>query len=86
MKRLLGRVLRSELDLEQLEVQLGAGRMQLRDLALNTDYINDQVRMNAYLSVSVLNLWGPQQALRCPLRIVVVRPLGLLDSSPKLYD
>jgi autophagy-related protein 2 len=43
MKRLLGRILRSELDLEQLDVQLGSGTIQLKDLALNTDYLNDQV-------------------------------------------
>ncbi len=43
MKRLLGRILRSELDLEQLDVQLGSGKIQLKDLALNTDYLNDQV-------------------------------------------
>ncbi|CAM6061747.1 unnamed protein product [Sphagnum tenellum] len=43
MKRLLGRILRSELDLEQLDVQLGSGKIQLKDLALNTDYLNDQL-------------------------------------------
>jgi autophagy-related protein 2 len=43
MKRLLGRILRSEPDLEQLDVQLGSGTIQLKDLALNTDYLNDQV-------------------------------------------
>jgi autophagy-related protein 2 len=43
MKRLLGRILCSELDLEQLDVQLGSGTIQLKDLALNTDYLNDQV-------------------------------------------
>jgi len=43
MKRLLGRILHSELDLEQLDVQLGSGKIQLKDLALNTDYLNDQV-------------------------------------------
>lgn len=43
MKRLLGRILRSELDLEQLDVQLGSGTIQLKDLALNTDYLNDQL-------------------------------------------
>ncbi|CAM6122683.1 unnamed protein product [Calypogeia fissa] len=43
MKRLLGRMLRSELDLEQLEVQLGFGTIQLKDIFLNTDYLNDQL-------------------------------------------
>ncbi len=43
LKRLLGRILRNNLDLEQLDVQLGWGTVQLKDLVLNTDYFNDQV-------------------------------------------
>ena len=42
LKRLLGNILRNELDMEQLDVQLGAGTVELRDLSLNTEYINDQ--------------------------------------------
>lgn len=44
MKHLLGRILRSELDLEQLDVQIGSGTIHLKELALNTNYFNDQVR------------------------------------------
>lgn len=43
LKRLLGRLLVNEIDLEQLEVQLGAGTLELRDLLLDTDYLNEQV-------------------------------------------
>ena len=43
MKHLLGRILRNELDLEQLDVQIGSGTIHLKDLALNIDYFNDQV-------------------------------------------
>ncbi|GBG84037.1 hypothetical protein CBR_g37914 [Chara braunii] len=43
LKRLLGRLLKNELDLKQLEVQLGAGTLELRDLTLDTDYLNDQI-------------------------------------------
>ena len=35
LKRLLGSFLRTELDLDQLDVQLGAGTVELRDLELN---------------------------------------------------
>lgn len=44
MKHLLGRILRSELDFEQLDVQIGSGTIHLKDLELNTTYFNDQVR------------------------------------------
>jgi autophagy-related protein 2 len=43
LKRLLGKLLVNEIDLEQLEVQLGAGTLELRDLLLDTDYLNEQV-------------------------------------------
>lgn len=45
MKHLLGRILRNELDMEQLDVQIGSGTIHLKDLALNTNYFNDQVRV-----------------------------------------
>ena len=37
LKRTLGRFLSKEIDLEQLEVQLGAGFVQLNDLEINVD-------------------------------------------------
>ncbi|KAL2619934.1 hypothetical protein R1flu_000139 [Riccia fluitans] len=43
VRRLLGRLLRSEIDLDQLDVQLGLGTIVLKDLHLNTEYLNDQL-------------------------------------------
>jgi autophagy-related protein 2 len=50
LKRLLGRLLVNEIDLEQLEVQLGAGTLELRDLLLDTEYLNEQVRSSLLCS------------------------------------
>eukprot|EP00897_Mesotaenium_endlicherianum_P008334 jgi/Mesen1/7529/ME000391S06767 len=47
LKRVLGRLLRGELDLDKLDVQLGAGTVELKDLELNTDYLNDQLQETA---------------------------------------
>jgi autophagy-related protein 2 len=43
LKRSLGRYLKTELDLEQLEVQLGTGTLELRNVLLNTDNVNQQL-------------------------------------------
>jgi hypothetical protein len=60
LKRLLGRILRNNLDLEQLDVQLGWGTVQLKDLVLNTDYFNDQVP-----GFLVLPTWGFSEHILC---------------------
>lgn len=36
LKRAIGQFLQSELDLEQLDVQLGEGRVVIRDVVVNT--------------------------------------------------
>lgn len=43
LKRHLGRLLRSEVDLEQLDVQLGRGTLELRSVLLNCDSLNEQL-------------------------------------------
>lgn len=48
MKHLLGRILLDELDLEQLDVQIGSGVIHLKDLKLNTSYFNDQVQFGEF--------------------------------------
>ncbi|KAG0629237.1 hypothetical protein M758_1G087800 [Ceratodon purpureus] len=66
MKHLLGRILRSELDLEQLDVQIGSGTIHLKELALNTTYFNDQLGDTSPVvlkeglvgSVTAKNLWN----------------------------
>ena len=40
LKRNLGRFLRTELDLEQLDVQLGTGTLELRSVLLNCEQLN----------------------------------------------
>ncbi|KAF9622849.1 hypothetical protein IFM89_034281 [Coptis chinensis] len=42
LKKKLGQYILGDLDLEQLDVQLGYGTLQLTDLALNVDYINQK--------------------------------------------
>lgn len=43
LKKKLGQFIVGDLDLDQLEVQLGSGTIQLTDLALNVDYINHKL-------------------------------------------
>ena len=43
LKRSLKQWILTELDLEQLDVQLGQGLLELKDLVLNTDYINERL-------------------------------------------
>ncbi|XP_051146509.1 autophagy-related protein 2 isoform X2 [Andrographis paniculata] len=43
LKKKLGKFILGDIDLNQLDVQLGAGTIQLSDLALNVDYINDKL-------------------------------------------
>lgn len=43
LKKKLGKFILGEVDLNQLDVQLSAGTIQLSDLALNVDYINQKV-------------------------------------------
>lgn len=41
LKRSLGRLLKSDVDLELLEVALGSGSLALRNVLLDCDYINE---------------------------------------------
>lgn len=43
LKKKLGQFLLGDIDLNQLDVQLTQGTIQLSDLALNVDYINEKV-------------------------------------------
>jgi hypothetical protein len=43
LKRSVGRYLQTELDLEQLDVQLGCGAVELRNVLLNCDSINQRL-------------------------------------------
>lgn len=43
LKKKLGEFICGDIDLDQLDVQLGEGTIQLKDLALNVDYLNQKV-------------------------------------------
>ena len=45
LKKKLGQFILGDIDLNQLDVQLTAGTIQLSDLALNVDYLNQKVRL-----------------------------------------
>ncbi|KAI3445996.1 hypothetical protein Pfo_002661 [Paulownia fortunei] len=49
LKKKLGKFILGDIDLNQLDVQLGAGTIQLSDLALNVDYINEKFGTTAVL-------------------------------------
>lgn len=43
LKRSVGRYLQTELDLEQLDVQLGSGAVELRSVLLDCDRLNERL-------------------------------------------
>lgn len=53
LKKKLGKFILGDIDLNQLDVQLSAGTIQLSDLALNVDYLNQKVRACAFFFLSV---------------------------------
>ena len=78
LKRLLGKLLVNEIDLEQLEVQLGAGTLELRDLLLDTDYLNAQVRRTVLQSICFglnVNHMVVHYGI-CGVRVEIVAMLG----------
>lgn len=44
LKKRLGDLILGDLDLDQFDIQLGHGTLQLNDLALNAEFINRKVR------------------------------------------
>lgn len=45
LKKKLGQFILGDIDLDQLDVQLGSGTIHLSDLALNVDFLNQKVRL-----------------------------------------
>jgi len=43
LKKKLGQFILGEIDLDQLDVQIAAGTLELADLALNVDFVNQKV-------------------------------------------
>lgn len=44
LKKKLGKLILGDIDLDQLDIQLRDGTIQLCDLAINVDYLNDKVK------------------------------------------
>ncbi|KAL6494724.1 hypothetical protein OROGR_031524 [Orobanche gracilis] len=82
LKKKLGKFILGDIDLDQLDVQLGAGRIQLSDLALNVDYINEKFGTTSVLlkegSVGSLMVTMPWKDGGCRIEMdeleVVVAP------------
>ncbi len=53
-KRSLGRLLKGDVDLEQMDVQLSTGRLELRDVLLNVDHINESFLVWVFARKNVL--------------------------------
>ncbi|GAB2294813.1 hypothetical protein Dimus_029008 [Dionaea muscipula] len=51
LKKKLGEFILGDIDLDQLDVQLSSGTIQLKDLALNVDRLNDKLGKSAALKV-----------------------------------
>lgn len=49
LKKKLGQFLLGDIDLDQLDIQLRQGTIQLNDLALNVDYLNEKVTASIQL-------------------------------------
>lgn len=43
LKRALRNIIKTRIDLEQLNVGLGEGRLELREVLLNTEYLNEHL-------------------------------------------
>lgn len=50
LKKKLGQLILGDIDLNQLDVQLSNGTIQLSDLALNVDFINQKVCFTAFFN------------------------------------
>ena len=57
LKKKLGQFLLGEIDIDQLDVQLADGTIQLSDLALNVDFLNEKVFFFLLFANSFLSLF-----------------------------
>ncbi|XP_042010963.1 autophagy-related protein 2-like isoform X1 [Salvia splendens] len=73
LKKKLGKFILGDIDLDHLDVQLGAGTIQLSDLALNVDYINEKFGTAAVLvkegSVGSLTVTMPWKEGGCRVEV-----------------
>ncbi|XP_031482681.1 autophagy-related protein 2 isoform X1 [Nymphaea colorata] len=73
LKKKLGKIILGDLDLDQLDVQLGAGSIELHDLALNVEYLNQKLGMNPIMvkdgSIGSLSVKIPWNVSNCEVEI-----------------
>lgn len=56
LKKKLGQFILGDIDLDQLDVQLSDGSIQLHDLALNVDYLNQKVQSSNLVRLICVSL------------------------------
>ncbi|XP_073159170.1 autophagy-related protein 2 isoform X2 [Henckelia pumila] len=91
LKKKLGQFILGDIDLNQLDVQLRAGTIQLTDLALNVDYINHKFGTAAVFvkegSIGSLKVTMPWKDGGCRIEVdeleVVLAPLTVKISEEK---
>ncbi|XP_042482535.1 autophagy-related protein 2 [Macadamia integrifolia] len=73
LKKKLGQFILGDIDLENLEVQLRAGTIQLKDLALNVDFINQKLGASTIIvkegSIGSLLVKVPWKGQRCEIEV-----------------
>ncbi len=60
LKRSVGRFLQNEVDLDQLDVQLGTGTLELRDVLLHCDNINQHLVRASILCTPWMHAVAPR--------------------------
>lgn len=61
LKKKLGKLILGDIDLDQLDIQLRDGSIQLSDLAINVDYFNDKVFFLLPHLFFQMMLWNSEQ-------------------------
>jgi hypothetical protein len=75
LKKRLGDLILGDLDLDQFDLQLSRGTLQLNDLALNVDFINRKVRSRLLSPLASWRFLRPPRFFplvrerRCPLSL-----------------
>lgn len=73
LKKKLGELILGDIDLDQLEVQITRGTIQLSDLALNVDYINQKLASSAVVlregSIASLSIKIPWRLQNCQIEL-----------------
>lgn len=78
-KRSLGRLLKGDVDLDQMDVQLSTGKLELRDVLLNIEHINTALLVRCRNTITTLYLYSQHtQQADTPWRLTAgyVRRVG----------